>query len=139
LDSIPAGQRVYQSGAARYALQLTSPEEVRLADGRIMRGARPLKAQFRDGFLILDEKKDKQAIGFLDESPYNKANGGNQFWDFQMVLDSIVQSRREQAIKVLTNPEDRAAIIAALKAEGVDFDLPKTAFKKRETTPAAEA
>ncbi len=139
LDQVPAGKRVYQSLAASYVLQLTSPEDERLPDGRIKKGAKPIRAQFKGGFLIVDEKKDAVMIGMLDESDYNQANGGSDFWDFQKVLDGIVKARRDQAVSVLGNPADRAAIIEALKAEGIDFELPKARPAKQGATPTAEA
>lgn len=123
LDSVPETKRVYQSAMAKYQLQLTSPEDERLPNGRVIKG-KPLKAAFVDGFLILDRKKDAEMIGFLDSSDYNEANGGVEFWDFQTVIDKAAEKRRSIAVETLSNPDDRAAIIAQLKAEGVEFDLP---------------
>jgi len=136
-DQIPQGKRVYQSLAAKYRLQLTTEEDVRLPNGRVVPG-RPKTAQFEEQFLVLDTVKDKAVIELLDTSAYNRANGGDQFWDFQFVLDGIVEARRNQAIQILSNPDDRAAIIAALVAEGVDFELPRQA-KRDAPAPANEA
>ena len=132
-DHIPDGMRVYQSAAAKYQLQLTSPDDVKTPDGRTIAG-KPIKAIFSDGFLVLTTKKpaDAAMIKFLEESEYNTANGGTDFWDFQTVLDGIVSARRQSAVSILGNPEDRAAIIAALVAEGIDFDIPKQPTR-RET------
>ena len=134
---IPEGKRVYQSTAAKYMLQLTAPEDLRLADGRLIRGAPPLRAIFSEYFLALDTKKDTERIKMLDESPYNRKNGGEDFWDYQSILDAAVDARRATAIQTLSNPADREAIIAALKAEGVDFELPKQKTAHREATPTA--
>lgn len=131
-DQIPQGKRVYQSLAAKYRLQLTTEEDVKLPNGRVVAG-KPKTAQFDDQFLVLDTKKDAAMVELLDSSDYNKANGGSDFWDFQIVLDGIVEARRNQAISILSNPEDRAAIIEALKAEGIDFELPKS--KAAEAPP----
>ena len=128
-DLIPATKRVYQSSMLKYQLQLTSPEDERLPNGRLVKG-KPLRAVFVDGFLILDRKKDKETIEFLDSSDYNEAQGGNQFWDYQTVLDKVVEKRRSLAVETLSNPVDRAEIIAALQAEGIDFALPKPAASK---------
>jgi hypothetical protein len=138
-DQIPQGKRVYQSLAAKYRLQLTSEDDVILPNGRKVAG-RPMTAVFEDQFLVLDTSRDKKMIDLLDTSDYNRQNGGDQFWDFQIILDGIVEARRKQAIEILSNPDDRTAIIEALRAEGVDFDLPKTTAAKREpAAPTAEA
>lgn len=133
-DKIPQGKRVYQSLAAKYRLQLTSEEDVRLPNGRMIPG-KPKTAQFDDQFLVLDVKKDQAMVELLDTSEYNRLNGGQDFWDFQTVLDGIVEARRKQAVEILSDPADRLAIIEQLKAEGIDFELPKT---KRDTASAVE-
>jgi hypothetical protein len=119
---IPDGEVWYQSRYSRYRIQLTSPEIQRLPDGRIM-GDRPIVAQFVDGFLRLKPEKnklDKKTVELLTDHPQL----GNLFWNYEDTLRRVKQAQVEQATSVLRDPEKRKLIVAALQAEGVQFDLP---------------
>lgn len=122
--AIPEGKRVYQFIKGKYQLQLTAPEEVKRSDGTVKR-ERAMKVIADEYIKILDVKKDAELIRRLDEHPDNVANGGIDFWDFATVLAQGDKDKRDQAVALLSDPKQRAEIIAALKAMGADdFKLP---------------
>lgn len=125
LAAIPSGKVVFQSKWTKYRLQLTAPEEHKTSDGRIKRD-KAIVIQFNENMAILDEKKDARAIELaLEHSQY-----GNDFWDFKTVLEGIKVKKVQEAVATLADPEYKAAIIEALRAEGVDFELSGTKTEK---------
>jgi len=136
---IPAGKTVFQFVANRYRLQLTAPEDSRLPDGRILRGAKPLVIIAEEGFKVLDNVKDKVAIQMLrDHRDYRK-----DFWDYQETLNLAQAARESEALKTLENsealqnPEVRAKVVALLKQSGdEDFQLPSAAKKPQKVEAA---
>lgn len=122
--AIPKGKRVFQFIKGKYQLQLTAPEEVKRSDGTVKRD-RAMKVIADEYIKILDVEKDAELIKRLDEHPDNAANGGVDFWDFATVLAQSEKDKRDSAVKLLSDPTQRAEIIAALKAMGADdFKLP---------------
>ncbi len=121
LQAVPDDKIVFQSKYGNYRLQLTNPQDIILPDGRKIPG-RPLKAQFVDGMLKLDREKDEEIIKLVSGHP----DQGVDFWDYQTVLDGVVERRREQAVEILRDPSDRKAIIEALRADGMldEFEIP---------------
>lgn len=134
---IPDNEVWFQAKYRRYRVQLTAPQDERLPDGRIRRGA-PIVAQFDDYFLRLklDKKKDEEKLNYLLEHD----SLGTDFWNFQTILDAQKESARTQAVSTLADPEQRKLIIAALQAEGVEFELPnQTKSRKAGKKGEAEA
>ncbi len=118
---IPEGKRAFQAVAARYRLQLTNPQDVILPDGRKIPG-RPISVTFDENFKILDLKTDANLIELILESDAFKQG---RVWDYSDVIERAKVGRVAAAVAVLQDPEDRAAIIEALKASGeLDFVLP---------------
>jgi hypothetical protein len=124
---IPENEVWYQARFTRYRVQLTAPQDNRLPDGRILR-TNPLVAQFDNAMLRLkkDKEKDAKKIELLEEHP----SLGRDFWHFADVLEQQKTQEREQAVDVLADPDQRKLIIEALKAEGGDFELPKSSSRK---------
>lgn len=117
---IPAGKVVFQAVAAKYKIQLTPATEQILPDGRKILG-RATRADFSEGFLILDEKKDAFAISQIREH----RDYGRDFWDFSEVLAAAKQAQVNAAISILADPVARKAIVEALRESGAeDFVLP---------------
>lgn len=125
LAAIPSGKVVFQSKWTKYRLQLTAPEEHKLSDGRIKRD-KAIAVQFIENFAILDEKTDTKTIEMMREH----AQFGNDFWDFSTVLEGIKVQKVKDAVATLADPAFKAAIIEALQAEGVDFELSGTKTEK---------
>lgn len=125
---IPEGKRVFRAKATRYRLQLSAPEDLRLGDGRIVKGPKPLVAQFGEGFLILDLKKDADRIGLITQHVDYKGNGGlDDVWDFADEIAEARENRLSTAVQTAlqATPEERAAILEALAAgDAEDFKLP---------------
>lgn len=123
ISAIPVGKRVFQSKAMRYRIQLTAPERLKFADGRIVEGERPKVAQFHDYLLILDEVKDQKTIEMIEGHPDFKTD----FWDLKTMIDSARQKRVDDAMKLVSSDKEfREAIIEALTAAGGDdFEVPK--------------
>lgn len=117
---------VFQSRYANHRIQVTAPPDMKDPfTGRITQG-RPKVAQFRDHILRV-KKKDQDTIEWLSEHPAFRRD----FWLFSEVQEAARAAEREQAKRVLADPEQRAALLAELKESGeLDFTLP---------TPAAES
>ena len=137
---IPEGKTMFQFKGLRYRVQLTAPENSRLPDGTILRGAKPLVVVAEEGFKLLDNVKDALAIKKLKEHQHYKID----FWDFQDKLDQQQAEREASALATLQdsaalqNPEVRAKVIALLKqSSGEDFELPGAGAKKPAKTEAA--
>lgn len=132
---IPANEVWFQAKYTRYRVQLTAPADQRLPDGRVLR-ENPVVAQFEGTMLKLkkDNKKDAKKIELLMAHP----RFGTDFVDFSTVLANAKTAERDRATAVLQDPEQRRLIVEALKAEGVDFDLP-TPPKSRGQSKKAEA
>jgi hypothetical protein len=127
------GKMLFQASARRYRLQLTSPQDVVLPDGRRIAG-RPICLQFVDGFAELDKEKQADIIKLVQEHQ----NYGRSFWDFAEVMQKAKEAKLETAVKSLEDPEYRKAIIAALKASGKDdFSLPT--ISKPAPAPVGQA
>lgn len=123
-QQIPEGKVIFQAIAGRYRLQLTAPEDLRLTDGRIQRGERPLVAQFAEYMLVCDEKKDAKMIELIRAHP----DFGREFWDLKDKLVLAKEKQTKSAVDfVLGADEDQKAAIleALLQGKSADFDLPK--------------
>ena len=138
--TIPDGEVWYQARHSRLRVQLTSPPDVILPDGRVKREL-PIVAQFDQSFLKLNpvkKEKDRKIAALLAEHP----SLGTGFWNFQDVLDTQQKQDRDRTLTVLQDPDQRKLIIEALKADGVDIELPaprtRSKSKDGEAQPAAD-
>ena len=134
LDHVPEGKKVFHSHAKQLRVQLTSPLDVHLPDGRKIPG-RPLAVVFMEKFKVLDLAKDATTITLMLEHP----GYGVDFWDYEDELATVRERKVQETIAVLGDPEARAAIIQALRDSGeADFELPKAkAPKASKDTKAA--
>lgn len=116
----PEGKVRFQSAFANLRIQVTAPADLRDPfTGRLTPG-RPKAAQFRDHFYDVDAKE-------LDTLEFMKAHPayGQKFWLLEDVIKVARQKEVEHAKRVLADPDQRAAVIEALKESGVtDFELP---------------
>lgn len=132
---IPEGEVWYQGRYSRLRIQLTAPQDEHLPDGRV-RTHRPIVAQFEQSFLKLKLSKErhKRTHELLQEHE----KFGQLFWDFQDALEQKAEQEREQATAVLRDPAQKAIILKALQAEGIDFDLPKAGGTGRKAKSKSE-
>jgi hypothetical protein len=126
--AIPEGEVWYQGLYSKLRIQLTAPIADRLPDGRV-RQDKALVAQFDNYFLRLklSHKKDKALYDLLEEHP----SKDKLFWNFSKVIEKRDQDARDKAVAVLQDPGQRELILQALKAEGVDFQLPGTRTRSK--------
>lgn len=133
---IKPGTRAFVFVAAKYLLQLTSPQDERLPDGRMRHADRAKKvvsvpAALGDkwkGLAVLDTVKQKDVIDMLLEHP----SYGVDFVDYADILETSRQARVQDAAltlvsdkEAMADPTVRAALKVALaEAEGEDFDSP---------------
>lgn len=120
LGKQPEGKVRFQSRYANLRLQLTAPPDLRDPfTGRLTPG-RPKAAQFRDH--VYDCGTDEtDKIGWLKTHPAF----GKSFWLWSDVVEEGRRQDRENAQRILADPEQRAAVLDALKESGVtDFVLP---------------
>jgi hypothetical protein len=120
----PEGFITFRAIAASYRVQLTAPEDLRLGDGRILRGEKPLVAVFKNYFLHLNPEKeeDMKKIDLL----MNHSHFGIDFFDFAEEQKARKKEKAKEVVEMLADPEGKAAIMEALRASGeVDFELPK--------------
>lgn len=120
LGKQPEGKIRFQSRFANLRIQLTAPPDLRDPfTGRLTPG-RPKAAQFRDHSYDVD-KNDTEKIGWLTSHP----NYGQSFWLWETVMKDAKRQEVEHAKRVLEDPEQRAAVLQALRESGVkDFVLP---------------
>jgi len=120
LQRAPEGKVRFQSAFSNLRIQVTAPVDLRDPfTGRITPG-RPKAAQFRENVYDVP-------IGDTDTLNHLKTHPGYgvKFW----LLDDIIQEAKkvqvEQARRILMDPEQRDAVLEALKESGVsDFSLP---------------
>lgn len=120
LGKQPEGKIRFQSRYANLRIQLTAPPDLRDPfTGRLTPG-RPKAAQFRDHvYDVGADETDK--IGWLKTHPAF----GKSFWLWSDVVEESRRQDRESAKRILADPEQRAAVLEALKESGVtDFVLP---------------
>lgn len=116
----PDGKIRFQARYANLRIQLTAPPDLRDPfTGRLTPG-RPKAAQFKDH--IFDVKADdEEQIAWLKEHP----KFGVDFWLWSDVMAEAKRRDVEDAKRILTDPDNRAAVLEALKESGVsDFNLP---------------
>jgi hypothetical protein len=120
LQRAPEGKVRFQSAFSNLRIQLTAPTDIRDPfTGRITPG-RPKAAQFRDNFYDVPVA-DVDTLQFLKSHPaYQK-----KFWLLDDVIAEGKKQQVEQARRVLMDPEQRAAVLEALRESGIsDFSLP---------------
>lgn len=133
-----SGTRAFVFVAGKYNLQLTSPQDERLPDGRIRLADRPKKViaspvalgnKWKGIAVFHPEKKlDQDVIDLILEHP----SYGVDFVDYADVLEEMRSARVSEATstligdkEALRDPAARAALRAALDAaEGEDFANP---------------
>jgi hypothetical protein len=112
---------------------VTAPPDIKDPfTGRLTQG-RPKVAQFREHILVLP-KKDEDTIEWLT----NHKSFRKDFWLMSDIIAEAKRAEREQAKRVLQDPEQREAILAELKESGnLDFTLPTPASEEtvEETEP----
>lgn len=121
--AIPEGKRIFQAKAGRYRIQLTAPQRVTFADGRIMEGDRAKVIQFQDYIAVLDKVKQAEEIKMLESHRDYKSD----FWDLNDVITTAKKKRIEAAVALINGGDDevREAIMNALTmGEGSDFEVP---------------
>lgn len=120
LGKQPAGKLRFQALYSNLRIQLTAPPDLRDPfTGRLTPG-RPKAAQFRDHVYDVDEN-DVERIGWLKAHPAY----GKSFWLWSDVVEQGKRQEVEHAKRILADPEQRAAVLQALKESGVkDFVLP---------------
>jgi hypothetical protein len=118
--TIPSGKRAFQAKAAKYRLQVTAPQDLRLSDGRLLRGDKAQAVQW-DGYMVfLDIEKDALKIEAIEKSPYY----GKDFWDFEVIVARAKEKQAQSALTSLTDPSvlstlsqaDREKIVETLLA-----------------------
>jgi hypothetical protein len=116
----PDGKVRFQSRYANYRIQLTAPPDLRDPfTGRLTPG-RPKAAQFREHEYDV-EANDTEKIGWLKSHP----QFGKTFWLYSDIVEESKRRDVENAKRILEDPEQRAAVLEALKESGVtDFVLP---------------
>lgn len=116
----PEGKVRFQSRFANLRIQLTAPPDLRDPfTGRLTPG-RPKAAQFKDHFYDVDAT-DTDRLGWLKEHP----SYGKNFWLWSDVMEAAKKAELENVRQILKDPEQRAAVLEALKESGVeDFSLP---------------
>ena len=127
----PPGKVIFQSAYASHRIQVTAPRDVMdQSTGHIFKG-KPKTCQFRNNILAVDEK-DEEKLTWLRAHP--KFN--TEFWLLSDVIQAGKDAKRLIALEVLEDPEQRAALIAELKASGdADFTLPDTAPEAEPNSP----
>ena len=117
------GKVVFQSAYANHRIQVTAPPDIKDPfTGRLTQG-RPKTAQFRNNILAVDEKDDDM-LSWLRGHPKFQT----EFWLLSDVIQAGKDAQRQVARDVLSDPEQREALIAELKASGeMDFTLPEVA------------
>lgn len=120
LQRAPEGKVRYQAAYANLRIQVTAPSDQRDPfTGRILPG-RPKAAQFRNHFYDVSEK-ETDTIQWLDEHPAY----GKKFWRLEDVIAEAKRQQVESVRKFLIDPENREAVLEALKTSGIaDFQLP---------------
>lgn len=120
LGKQPDGKVRFQSRFANLRIQLTAPPDLRDPfTGRLTPG-RPKAAQFRDHVYDVDAS-DAEKIGWLKDHPAY----GRSFWLWSDVVEEGKRQDVQNAKRILEDPEQRAAVLQALKESGVtDFVLP---------------
>jgi hypothetical protein len=126
---------VFQSRYANHRIQVTAPPDLKDPfTGRLTQG-RPKVAQFREHILMI-KKDDEDTLHWLTNHPNFKID----FWLLSDVIEEGKRQEREQAKRVLMDPEQREAILAELKESGdLDFSLPKTQSEDEEPVGSDEA
>lgn len=120
LGKQPEGKIRFQSRFANLRIQLTAPPDLRDPfTGRLTPG-RPKAAQFRDHEYDVDAT-DTEKIGWLKDHPAF----GKSFWLWSDIVEEAKRQDVQNAKRILADPEQRAAVLEALKESGVtDFVLP---------------
>lgn len=110
----------FQSAYANLRVQLTAPPDIRDPfTGRLTPG-RPKAAQFKDHFYDV-KVTEEDKLGWMKSHPAF----GKSFWLLSDVIAEAKKKQVEQAKKTLMDPEQRAAVLEALKESNVaDFVLP---------------
>ena len=120
LQRAPEGKVRFQSAFSNLRIQVTAPTDLRDPfTGRITPG-RPKAAQFRDNFYDVP-------VGDVDTLAFMKAHPayGVKYWLLEDVIKEAKKVQVEQARRVLMDPEQREAVLEALRESGVsDFSLP---------------
>jgi len=115
------GKVVFQSAFATHRIQVTAPPDIKDPfTGRMTQG-RPKTAQFRNNILAVDESDDDMLSWLRSHPKFN-----TEFWLLSDVIQAGKDAQRAVARDVLSDPEQREALIAELKASGeMDFTLPE--------------
>jgi hypothetical protein len=129
-SAIPEGKRAFQFVAAKYRVQVTAPQDLRLSDGRLLRGDKAQAVQAENYMAILDVKKDALKIEALEKHAYY----GKDFWDYAEVVAKAKEKQAQSAMVSLTDPavlstlsqKDREKIVETLLAtQDDDFEIAK--------------
>jgi hypothetical protein len=95
---------------------------------------RPKTAQFHNNILAVDEKDDDMLSWLRGHPKFN-----TEFWLLSDVIKAGKDAQRAVARDVLSDPEQREALIAELKASGeMDFTLPEAAPEPETANEKAE-
>ena len=115
------GKVVFQSAFANHRIQVTAPPDIKDPfTGRLTQG-RPKTAQFRNNILAVDDKDDDMLTWLRSHPKFNV-----EFWLLSDVIAAAKDAQRATAREVLSDPEQREALLAELKASGeLDFTLPE--------------
>lgn len=124
---------VFQSRYANHRIQVTAPPDIKDPfTGRLTQG-RPKVAQFREHILMVN-KSDEDQLEWLTNHP----NFRRDFWLMSEIIEEGKKQDREQAKRVLLDPEQREAILAELKESGeLDFTLPTPQSEDEASEDAA--
>jgi hypothetical protein len=124
---VPAGKRAFQACAAKYRIQITAPQDLRLSDGRLLRGDKAQVVQFNDHMAFLDVEKDALKIESIEKHAYY----GKDFWDFAVIVAKAKEKQAQSALASLSDPAvlgslsqaDRERIVETLLAtQDEEFD-----------------
>ena len=121
--------RRFQSRYPNYRVQITSPSDSYDPVSGIVKRARPIVAQFRDGFYSPDLDRTAEDPNMIDgrlrESRFFGV--GNDFWDAEELHQAAQEAAVRQLIEVVqsASPEQQERVFQALKPVAGVVEFPK--------------